>query len=40
MGVDVADGLKEAGMSDPEGKREEMMPGSGRREALAGAAIP
>jgi hypothetical protein len=40
MGVEVADGLKEAGMSDPEGKSDEMIPGSGRREALAGAAIP
>jgi len=38
--VEVADGLKEAGISDPEGNREEIIPGSGRREALAGAAIP
>ena len=38
--MEVADGLKEAGISDPEGKSDEMIPGSGRREALAGAAIP
>jgi len=38
--VEVADGLNEAGISDPEGKSEEMIPGNGRREALAGAAIP
>jgi len=38
--VEVADGLNEAGISDPEGNRDEMIPGSGRRDALAGAVIP
>ena len=38
--MEVADGLNEAGISDPEGNRDEIIPGSGRRDALAGAAIP
>ena len=39
-GVEVADGLNEAGIRDPEGRSDDMIPGSGRLEARAGAAIP
>lgn len=37
--MEVADGLND-GRSDPEGSNDEMIPGSGRRDAREGAAIP